>query len=303
MDKRSLFTLPLLHSIFIITLYTPTRTLAIVPACKNKCGSLPLKYPLGVGFGCGSPRFYPSLSCPNDELLLTTHTGSYPISSLSYTTSTLTITPLSMSTCSSMQSSSNFGLDWNGPFQLGPSLFILLSCLSPPNYKTTSLCDPSNAHLCAALYTCPTVTSFGLPLFASTNSCCVYSPASLGPKGDLDLQGLKCAGYASVLSLGDMPTDPTQWQYGVALKYSEGGIDNYNLATACNGCEMSGGVCGYAPPRNYFICVCSNGANTSTDCNGQVDFWSSAPKHDIGIFAIKKAWLGWLVVLGFVLAA
>ncbi|XP_077247416.1 wall-associated receptor kinase-like 20 [Tasmannia lanceolata] len=290
METRPLFTL----SIFFFTLFTPTRTLATLPACQPNCGPLPLKYPLGTGYGCGSPLFYPSLSCANDQLLLTTHTGSYPITSLSYPTSTLTVTPPQMSTCSSMQCSSNFGLDWNGPFQLGPSLFILLSCASPPIYKSTPLCDSYNTHLCAALYTCPSIVSFGLPLFANTNSCCVYSPASLGPKGDLDLQGLKCAGYTSVVSLGDFATDPSEWQYGVALKYGQGGIDNYNLATACEVCERSDGVCGYAPPRNYFLCVCKNGANTSTDCYGQLDFWNSATKQG-------RAWFGWLSVMGLLL--
>ncbi|OVA14220.1 Wall-associated receptor kinase galacturonan-binding domain [Macleaya cordata] len=251
-------------------------------SCQNKCGSLPIKYPFGTGFGCGSPRFYPSVSCSStgDQLIFTTHAGSYPITSISYSTSILTITPTLMSTCSSMHSSPNFGLDWSSPFQLGPSLFILLAC-QPPTSSLTSksgnpICDSSYSHLCTSLHTCPTLLSLGLPMFSPINTCCVYSPANLNAKGDLDLKALKCAGYSSVLSLGDIPTDPNRWEYGVALKYNEVGLDNYyNIAMMCEACEKSDGVCGYAPPRNNFVCVCKNG-NSSSDCYNLVsNFWSS----------------------------
>ncbi|KAF5188813.1 wall-associated receptor kinase carboxy-terminal protein, partial [Thalictrum thalictroides] len=195
-------------------------------SCQNKCGSLEVNYPLGTGYGCGSPRFYPYVSCApgGDQLLLTTHTGSYPITSISYTTSTITITPPQMSTCNSMQSSSNFGLDWTSPFQLGPSVFILLACPPPTSslsIKGTPICDTANTHLCASIHTCPAVASLGLSLFAPTSTCCVYSPANLNAKGDLDLQKLKCAAYVSVVSLGDIPTDPNRWVYGINLKYNQ----------------------------------------------------------------------------------
>ncbi|KAL6008167.1 hypothetical protein ACLOJK_033673 [Asimina triloba] len=273
--------------IFITSTSTSTwRTLASSPssACQSTCGSLQVKYPFGTGPGCGSPRFQPFVCCAsNNQLTLTTHTGSYPVTSISYATSTLTITPPLMSTCSSMHPSPNFGIDWPTPFQLGPSTFLLLSCAAASSSLTRNgfpLCDSSNSHLCAAIYTCPSVVSLGLPLFAPTNSCCVYSPANLGPRGDLDLQELKCAAFASVASLGEYQTDPMKWEYGVVLDYSSGGAfeaQNGNYATACDACEKSQGVCGYAPPTNYFVCVCNNGINTTSDCFGQVAFSSTAP--------------------------
>ncbi|XP_052196992.1 wall-associated receptor kinase-like 20 [Diospyros lotus] len=261
----------LLHLIF--TLPAAQRTLAQEPLCLTKCGPLDIKYPLGTGHGCGSPRFHPYITCASSydggRLLLTTHTGSYPITSISYATSTLIITPPSMSNCTAMlPSTSNLGLDWAGPFQLGPSTFILLSCPPPTSalaVKGAAICDPSTLYLCASIYTCPAVVGLGLPLFPPTNTCCVYAPANLNPKGELDLAGLKCAGYASVVDLGDVPTDPERWKYGVELKYTEGGKDGYNISPNCLGCEMSNGVCGYAPPSNSFLCVC-RGYNTSTDC-------------------------------------
>ena len=286
-EKPKLMEHPLSFILFnllvIILLFTPQLTLAQDPACQSTCGNLRVKYPFGTGDGCGSPRFQPYVTCKpgGDQLLLTTHTGSYPITSISYTTSTLTITPYDMSTCISMhRCSSILGLDWASPFQLGPSTFILISC-TPPTSSLT-LCDPSYSHLCASLYTCPAVVSVGLPLFPPTNTCCVYSPANLNGEGELDLRALKCDGYASVVSMGQYPTDPSQWEYGVALKYVNGVLDNNIIDTKCNACEMSGGVCGYAPlAGDSFICVCKGGYNTTMDCyssyaQNQGVFWSAA---------------------------
>ncbi|KAL0302215.1 UNVERIFIED_CONTAM: hypothetical protein Sangu_3112400 [Sesamum angustifolium] len=179
------------------------------------------------------------------------HTGSYPITFISYTDSTLTISPPCMSNCTSMQPAPpKFGLDWAGPFQLGSSTFILLAC-SSSTIKGNPICDPSSAYLCPSIYTCTGVVSLGLPLFPPTNSCCVYSPANLDPNVELDIRELKCGGYTSVVSLGDLPTDPGQWLYGVALKYTLGGLDSYNIAPSCRACEMSGGVCGRFAAGNF----------------------------------------------------
>lgn len=286
---------------FFITIFAPIQTAAQDQPCNTTCGSLEVKYPFGTSYGCGSPRFYPYITCApgGDQLLLTTHTGSYPITSISYTTSTLTITPPHMSTCSSMQVSPNLGLDWSSPFQLGPSTFLLLSCTPPTSSLTINgsdspVCDTSSSYLCASIYTCPSVIGLGLPLFPPTNTCCVYSPANFNGKGELDLRKLNCMGYASIVSLQDYPTDPTRWKFGVALKYKTGALDDYYMDTKCNTCENSGGVCGYAPPSNSFACLCKNGINTTTDCNvyiqNQEVTWSSvsAPSCKLFYFLIFK---------------
>lgn len=150
-----------------------------------------------------------------------------------------------MSTCTAMHPSPNFGLDWASPLQPTTSRFLLLACSSPAASLTyqgqTQLCDASYAHLCAALYSsCPSLTSLGLPLFSPPTSCCVYSPANLGPHGDLDVEGLGCVGWTSVVSLGEVPTDPTRWEYGVVLKFDGG--DGFGFGAACSECEKSGGV-------------------------------------------------------------
>ncbi|KAJ4848152.1 hypothetical protein Tsubulata_004426 [Turnera subulata] len=245
--------------VFVVILCKPWETRAELP-CWNSCGSLQVKYPFGSAYGCGAPRFSPYISCTRgrDQLLFTTHTGSYPITSISYATSTFIITPPNMSTCTAMQPAPDLGLDWASPFQLGPSTFLLLSC-PPPAINGSPVCDASSSHLCASIYTCPNVMGLGLPLFAPTNTCCVYSPANFNGKGELDLRELRCMGYASVVSLKDYPTDPSRWEYGVVLEYRNGAFDDYYMDNKCKTCEASGGVCGYAPPDDSFLCLCNNG--------------------------------------------
>uniref|UniRef100_A0A6N2NH95 non-specific serine/threonine protein kinase n=1 Tax=Salix viminalis TaxID=40686 RepID=A0A6N2NH95_SALVM len=252
-----------------VTQFIPWQTLAKDLPCRTTCGSIQVKTPFGSGHGCGSPRFHPYIACSpeGDQLLLTTHTGSYPVTSISYTTSTLIITPPQMSTCTSMQQSPGLGIDWASPFQLGQSTFLLLSCTPPTSsltIKGSPVCDTSS-HLCESIYTCPSVIGLGLPLFPPTNTCCVYSPANFNSKGELDLQKLKCMGYASVVSLQEYPTDPSRWQYGVELQSRGGALDDYYTDNKCNACEISGGLCGYAPPVNSFVCLCSDTINTTID--------------------------------------
>ncbi|KAL3527641.1 hypothetical protein ACH5RR_012297 [Cinchona calisaya] len=297
------FIFPTIIYYILMISFAPWYILAPNPACRTKCGPFEMKYPLGTGYGCGSPRFHPFVACSSDgnQLLLTTHTGSYPITSISYSSSTLTISPPCMSNCTFMQTSpANLGLDWASPFQFGPSIFILLSCnpsISSLTMKGTLICDPSSTYLCPSIYTCPAVVALGLPLFPSINTCCVYSPANLDSNDELNLQELKCAGYTSVVSLGDVPSDPMQWQYGMVLKYTLGGLDSYNIAPSCHACELSGGVCGYVPPRNSFVCVCENGVNTTTDCYNylQGQWLSMSTTYQVN----WKAWLGVLAILIF----
>lgn len=249
---------------FMILLLASTPTTSTT-VCHDTCGSIQVKYPFGTGPGCGSPLFNPYITCTLNQLILKTHKTTYPITSISYPTSTLILAPPYMSTCTTMQTSPNFGLDLTSPFQITSSTFILLFC-QPFIIKNSPICDTSFDYLCASIYSCPAVLSLGMPLFPPTNTCCVYSPANLDGEGELNLRGSDCGGYTSVVSLGDNPTDPTHWVYGVALKYSHSAFDNF-VTPKCTSCESSGGVCGFAAPGNGFACVCEGGFNTSLDCS------------------------------------
>ncbi|KAF7839936.1 wall-associated receptor kinase-like 20 [Senna tora] len=294
--------LPLLLLLLLFSL--PITTAA---SCRRTCGSLEVKYPFGTGAGCGSPLFHRYITCAanatgGDQLFLTTHTGTYPITTLSYATSTLTITPPCMSTCARMQPSPpDLGLDWTSPFQLASSssTFILLSCRPPTASLAVGsepVCDASYDHLCAAMHTCPAVVTLGLPLFAPTNTCCVYAPGNLDGRGELSARRLGCGAYASVAAVGENPVDPMGWEYGVAVRYTRGGEGGGSVVgSKCKSCEMSGGICGYSVEvrgnNNWvFVCVCEGGFNTTLDCSNQSqnpDFiWGSNSSH---LFTICSA--------------
>lgn len=138
-------------------------------------------------------------------------------------------------------------------------------------------------------------------MFPPTNTCCVYSPANFNGKGELDLRAMKCLGYAPISSFRDSPTDPGKWEYGVTLKYTNGAFDDYYMNNKCNTCEDSGGVCGFSPTSNSFLCSCNNGFNTSTDCynnyNPVQDFEDLVGSSSTSLTITRKIWLGLLAGL------
>lgn len=239
-------------------------------ACRDTCGDLKVKYPFGTGPGCGDPRFQHSVTCINQKLMFTTHSGSYPITAIDYQHTMIYVGDPRMSTCNAMQRSGSFGLDWTAPFKIKNDVFVLLDCdpassvFNAQNY----LCDTGSAHICTSLYTCPGMNGLGIPQNSPITSCCVYTPVNLGSANEVDLQKLGCQSYTSIHSFGSDPTDPSSWKYGIRLQYNYN-LDNSNFPSACADCERSSGVCGFTGPYNSFVCVCRNGVNTTTNCYGQ----------------------------------
>eukprot|EP01018_Ginkgo_biloba_P011031 Gb_30861 [translate_table: standard] len=261
--------------------------LAMGWACRDFCGTVQVKYPFGTGPGCGDPRFENYVQCQNQRLLFTSHTGTYPIQSIDYTNNVIYINDPIMSTCNSMQTSTSFGLDWSAPFRIKNNIFVLLGCSStsslydPKNY----LCDTGSAHICSNLYACPGVAGIDLPLYSPISTCCVYSPINLGSAAELNLPKLQCLSYTSIYSFGSDPTNPSLWRYGIALQYNYN-INNY-APSVCRDCEQSNGVCGFNGPYQTFVCVCRNGVNTTTNCNGQGYYWGGASSHR----STSKLWI------------
>ncbi|XP_026395796.1 uncharacterized protein LOC113290405 [Papaver somniferum] len=267
--------------VFSLNSVTILATIESPPtSCQNKCGSIPIKYPLGSGFGC---RVSTHLSLAH-HLSHQTATSSPSLKTMNKKMSNSSSQPMPAHTQPSTQHRCLHAYPCTllptSTFQLGPSLFILIGCHPPTSAlysKGNPICDASYNHLCASLHSCPSILSLGLPIYSSTDTCCGYSPANLNAKGDLDINALRCASYVSVVSLGDIPTDPNRCEYGLALKYDQVGLDHIEMI--CNACEKSDGVCGYSPPKNNFVCVCKNG-NSSSDCynvNNQVSsfYWTS----------------------------
>ncbi|KAL7164009.1 hypothetical protein ACSBR2_040006 [Camellia fascicularis] len=271
--------------------------------CQRTCGKQPIKYPFGTGPGCGDPRFQTHITCSQDQLTFSTHTGCYPVTSIDYTNQVLYITDPSMSTCFCTQPSKGFGLDWDAPFSFhDDNTFALLDCstTSSPIYKTNPgnnstatvpLCDTNGAAVCSLLFSCQAVSRLDTPVA----TCCVYTPVDLGPSFDMDLQKLQCTSYSGIYGFGGKNDDPASWEYGVALKYKF----NYNneFPTNCENCERSNGACGYSGTYNSFVCNCLSGLNTTTDC-----FFAASWNHGLVLFPWQtRKWviycLAWFLVL------
>ncbi|KAF6157309.1 hypothetical protein GIB67_004247 [Kingdonia uniflora] len=240
-------------------------------ACKRSCEDQLVRYPFGSGPECGDPRFQTSVTCDQEKLTLTIHTGTYNIETVDYDNHVVYILDPSMTTCTTFPPSKVIVLDWDSPFTFTEgNFFALLGCsiTSSPLYKSRNgdngtvvpLCDNEGAPLCSLLYSCPAISNQNLPI----SSCCVYTPVDLGPAFDMDLQKLQCVSYAAVYSFNGQDLKPESWKYGVALKYKFS-VKN-DFPSACNICERSNGVCGYTGAYNLFICNCAGGVNTTTDC-------------------------------------
>lgn len=266
---------PLL-SIFFLLLLLPSLICAQI--CQRACGKEILKYPFGSGPGCGDPRFQPHISCSQQKLTFTTHTGSYYVNSIDYTNQLIFISDPTMSTCSFTVPTKGFGLNWDAPFTFDDStIFALLDCSANSSSICVSkastdeddgsaigkssklLCDQSTP-ICSLFYSCRPISTINLPI----SSCCVYTPVNLGPSFEMDLQKLQCASYSGFYGYNEQQSDPEKWNYGIALKYKFSVTNDF--PSSCAACERSYGVCGYTGAYNSFICNCPNGINTTTDC-------------------------------------
>jgi hypothetical protein len=242
--------------------------------CQRTCGKQILKYPFGSDPGCGDPRFQQYVACNQQRLTLTTHTGSYPVSTIDYTNQVIYISDPSMSTCSCTQRSKGFGLDWDAPFTFhDDTIFALIDCstTSSPIYTSNGLntegngskpllCANEGTPICSYLYSCRPISTINLPI----STCCIYAPMDLGPSFEMDLKKLQCTSYSGFYSFNGQEANPENWNYGIALKYKFNVNNEYPVS--CSQCERSYGVCGYTGAYNSFICNCPNGLNMSTDC-------------------------------------
>ncbi|GAV73688.1 GUB_WAK_bind domain-containing protein/WAK_assoc domain-containing protein [Cephalotus follicularis] len=260
-----LFTNILLLLLLLHTVSAFIPIISINGTCHDRCGTIPVKFPFGTGFGCGHPAFARCIKCSFGTLHFSTGTGIYTISSIDYTSRTIVVTDPVMSTCSSMQMSGSFSLDRVSPFTIREeNIFVLLGCstTSPVFDSSEDLCDTgSGSRVCSGLYSCKGVTGIGLQQNAPTSTCCVYdSPMRLGSGYALDLPKLQCSSYASIYEFGD-EGDPMKWKFGISLQYN----DTY-YTDECKDCEASGGLCGFSVLDNSLACLCHNGMNSTNNC-------------------------------------
>nr|XP_043608192.1 wall-associated receptor kinase-like 15 [Erigeron canadensis] len=283
-----------------------SSSLTTSQTCKSTCGQVPVKYPFGTGSGCGDPRFQTKVTCNNQHLTFSTHTGSYPITDIDYSNQIIYITDPSMSTCACTQPSKGFSLDWDAPFSFhDDTVFALLNCdvSSSPIFKSEAgrnssvspVCDSgSGSRVCARLNSCQAVSRLEIPV----STCCVYTPVDLGPAFEMDLQKLNCDSYSGLYGFNGQAENPDTWKYGVTLKYKFNFNNEY--PPTCANCEKTNGVCGYSGPYDSFVCNCHSGINTTADCSFEAtwnDSFRFLPNKDGGILMYAVGWLlTWLVV-------
>ncbi|KAG8383037.1 hypothetical protein BUALT_Bualt05G0142600 [Buddleja alternifolia] len=270
---------PLIHISLLLFLIRPLHAIpSIIPlngTCHDTCGTIPLKYPFGSGFGCGHPDFARYIKCTYGTLQFSTGSGIYTVSSIDYSSGIIVISDPLMSTCSSMQNSGSFTIDRTSPFTIMPdNIFVLVGCsrTSPVFDRNADFCDTgSGLNACRGLYSCKGVIGIGLEPNAPISTCCVYDPimsvgSGSGLGSGLDLPKLQCSSYSSIYGFGGDEGDPMKWQYGISLQFN----DSYSYqSNACRNCEDSGGICGFSGLHASFACNCRNGVNSSINCYGR----------------------------------
>ncbi|URE35286.1 hypothetical protein MUK42_32638 [Musa troglodytarum] len=165
------FLSPLLVAV-IIFLSIDTHSLAQSSLCRTSCGAIPIRYPLGIDDGCGSPYYRNMLICSNaSRLFLRTPSGTYPVAAVDYTDPHLVVNDPSMWSCHSSgpddavlrRAASPFSLDTSTRFSLSSKNdYLFLNCeeLSEITIaleifsKQDSLLNEKRAHIRKTLPNC-----------------------------------------------------------------------------------------------------------------------------------------------------
>lgn len=271
--------------VIVVTTVLLPSTVAGGGLCRESCGDIPVRYPLGIDDGCGSPFFRNMLTCVvgvggDDNATATLHlrtpSGTYPVTGADYSDPHLVVTDPSMWTCARPftgaavhASSAPFSLDTSTRFSLSPrNEHLFFDCDEPrvvvaprpaicdryPD-RCDSACD-SAAYLCRNLPGCR----------ASSNlTCCAYRPRAAE---SLRAMLRHCEAYTSVYwrAAGDKfpPYDQVP-AYGVHVDFE------VPVTTRCLQCQdrrrAGGGTCGFDPADRDFVCICDDGRrNSTTDC-------------------------------------
>ncbi|XP_039142948.1 wall-associated receptor kinase-like 15 isoform X2 [Dioscorea cayenensis subsp. rotundata] len=256
--------------------------------CRTSCGSIPIKYPLSIDHGCGSPYYRHMLFCePNStDLRFRTPSGTYTVKSISYSDPHLVISDPSMWTChSDGKPAPPFSLDTSTRFSLSPkNEFLFLNCqedsviIQPkPKFcerfpeRCDSACD-SSAYLCRNMPGCMDA------LVERRISCCSYYPKA---SASLRMMMSHCEGYSSVYwrdlesSFGVYDQAP---EFGVRVDFE---IPVTTRCLRCRDQEKGGGTCGFDTTEGSFLCLCKE-RNATTFCTDG----GFAHKRSAGLIAV-----------------
>uniref|UniRef100_A0A7C8Z3B5 Wall-associated receptor kinase galacturonan-binding domain-containing protein n=1 Tax=Opuntia streptacantha TaxID=393608 RepID=A0A7C8Z3B5_OPUST len=263
-----------LLTIILITSFSPLIS-SQSSLCRTSCGGIPIRYPLSIDDGCGSPYYRHILVCsePANVLELWTPSGRYPVKSISYTDPHILISDPLMWSCQdgdrlrptralSLDTSIHLSLSSQNEylfFNCSPDRVIMeprpMFCERFPE-RCDASCDPSS-YLCRHLPQCG-------PNALRGTSCCSYYP-----KATVSLRMMlkHCTTYTTIhwKSVGGLGTRRPYDQvpeYGVRVDFD---IPVTSRCLRCQDRAKGGGTCGFETRNQDFLCLCEQG-NVTTYC-------------------------------------
>jgi hypothetical protein len=273
-----------------IHIFTATATLslcllsfALIPpswslhvnTCRSYCGNLTIDYPFALQYGCGHPGFRDLLFCMNDVLMFHITSGSYRVLEIDYAYQALTLHDPHMSTCDTIVlggKGNGFTVEpWRSPYMnpISDNVFMLIGCSarSPlfQGFPGKHLpCRNVSGMSCEDYYRCPAWDLLGHRAAGSMYGsnppeCCAVPFEAIKA---INLTKLECEGYTSAFSLAPLKVDgPGGWAYGIRVKYSVQGNDDF-----CSSCEATGGTCGFGTDGIRQVCMCGS-LNSTSNCD------------------------------------
>ncbi|XP_045792378.1 uncharacterized protein LOC123887130 [Trifolium pratense] len=297
-----------LHNLIILS---STLSYLIIPShcsnsnnttCRSYCGNITIDYPFALQYGCGHPGFRDLLFCINNVLMFHITSGSYRVLQIDYAYQAITLHEPHMSTCETLvlgTKGNGFSVEpWRAPYMspTADNVFMLISC-SPRSplfqgFPEKHLpCRNVSGMGCEEYYGCPAWNMMGhkrLGFGSGPPECCAVSYEAI--KG-INLSKLECEGYSSAYSVAPLKVDgPGDWAYGIRVRYSVQGSDEF-----CGACEATGGSCGYGSDGLRQVCMCGD-FNSTSNCDSEVALLSSGArpmrlKMFTGFLTYMLAWM------------
>ncbi|KAL1371548.1 hypothetical protein HN51_001782 [Arachis hypogaea] len=268
----------LFHTVYLLIIFSACLTpLNNANSCRSYCGNITIDYPFALQHGCGHPGFRDLLFCINDVLMLHISSGSYKVLNIDYAYQALTLHDPHISTCDTIvlgNKGNGFALEpWRAPY-MNPApdnVFMLIGC-SPRSPLFQGFpgkhlpCRNVSGMSCEEYYGCPAWDGLGHNKWAREEffgsgppECCAVPYETI--KG-INLTKLECEGYSSAYSVAPLRVDgPSEWSYGIRVRYSLQGNDEF-----CGACEATGGTCGYGEDAIRQVCMCGK-VNSSSNCD------------------------------------
>ncbi|KAM6570030.1 hypothetical protein CsatB_018015 [Cannabis sativa] len=268
-------------------------------SCRSYCGNITIDYPFSLKNGCGHPGYRDLLFCMNDVLMYHISSGSYRVLDIDYAYQALTLHDPHMSTCDDIVlggRGNGFAVEsWRAPYMTpaADNVFMLIGCSarSPlfQGFPGKHLpCRNVSGMSCEEYYGCPAWDMVGHKRMGSMfgsgpPECCALSFEAIKA---INLSKLECEGYSSAYSLAPLRVEgPNEWFYGIRVKYSVHGNDEF-----CRACEATGGTCGYGSDGIRQICMCGS-TNSTSNCD------SVKPSSSKRLYTVADTFAGFLMSL------